>query len=209
MASIDIHICHEKYSLLHFALAPTALCSLLAPRGYRGRLLAIRSWSPRYLSEHRSLFAHFLVLKDGEICIGWVGEYVQTRDCFIKSLGEGDMVWKTKRPDFFCFSVSEPKVQVHYCYHALSVFRPSVRPSLTFHIFDFSCESAERNWTKLYRKLGLNVFYQVCVFRTDRKNKMAALASYWLKHFPLTLCNHWTVLNKIWQRARSKHPLPS
>ena len=39
--------------------------------------------------------------KDGEICIGWVGEYVQTRDCFIKSLGEGDMVWKTKRPDFF------------------------------------------------------------------------------------------------------------
>ena len=39
--------------------------------------------------------------KDGEICIGWVGEYFQTRDCFIKSLGEGDMVWKTKRPDFF------------------------------------------------------------------------------------------------------------
>ena len=139
MASIDIHICHEKYSLLHFAWAPTALCSLLTPCGYRSRLLAIRSWSPRYLSEHRSLFAHFLVLNVGfephhqrkqrwGICIGWVGEYVQTRDCFIKSLGEGDMVWKTKRPDFcFCFSVSEPKVQVHYCYHALSVFRPSVR----------------------------------------------------------------------------------
>ena len=47
----------------------------------------------------------------------------------------------------------------------------SVRPSLTFHIFDFSYESAERNWTKLYRKLGLNVFYQVCVFRTDRTKR--------------------------------------
>ena len=84
MASIDIHICHEKYSLLHFAWAPTALCSLLTPCGYRSRLLAIRSWSPRYLSEHRSLFAHFLVLNVGfephhqrkqrwGICIGWVG----------------------------------------------------------------------------------------------------------------------------------------
>ena len=37
------------------------------------------------------------------------------------------------------FSASEPKAQVHYCDHALSV----VRPSLTFHIFDFSSETAE------------------------------------------------------------------
>ena len=29
---------------------------------------------------------------------------------------------------------------------------------------------------KLDRKQDLNVLYQVCVFRTDRKNKMAALA---------------------------------
>ena len=62
----------------------------------------------------------------------------------------------------------------------LSVVRPS---SLTFRFFDFSSEITERNLTKLYRKVDLNVLYQVCVFRADRKNKMAALASDWLRHF--------------------------
>ena len=54
-------------------------------------------------------------------------------------------------------------------------------------IFDFSSETAERNSTKLDRKQDLNVLYQVCVFRADRKNKMAALASDWLRHFRLLL----------------------
>ena len=91
------------------------------------------------------------------------------------------------------FSAPEPKAQVHYCDHALSVVRrpsvrrPSVRPSLTFHIFDFSSETAERNSTKLYRKQDINLLYQVCVFRADPKNKMAALASDWLRHFRLLL----------------------
>ena len=61
------------------------------------------------------------------------------------------------------------------------------RPSLTFHIFDFSSETPERNSTKLDRKQDLNILYQVCVFRADRKNKMAALASDWLRHFRLLL----------------------
>ena len=108
-------------------------------------------------------------------------------------------------PIFFCFLVYLSRRLK--CTIVIMRCPYSVRPSLTFHIFDFSYESAERNWTKLYRKLGLNVFYQVCVFRTDQKNKMAALASDWLKHFQLILCNHWTVLNEIWQGAR--HPLPS
>ena len=81
------------------------------------------------------------------------------------------------------FSAPEPKAQVHYCDHALSV----VRPSLTFHIFDFSSKTTEQNSTKLYRKQDLNVLYQVCVFWADRKNKMAALASDWLRHFRLLL----------------------
>ena len=68
-----------------------------------------------------------------------------------------------------------------------SVRRPSVCPSLTFHIFDFSSETAERNSTKLDRKQDLNVLYKVCVFRADRKNNMAALASDWLRHFRLLL----------------------
>ena len=98
------------------------------------------------------------------------------------------------------FSAPEPKAQVHYCDHALSVVCPSVRPSsvrpssLTFHIFDFASETTEQNLTKLYRKVDLNVLYQVCVFRADRKNKMAALASDWLRHFRLLL---WNGLNGI------------
>ena len=38
---------------------------------------------------------------------------------------------------------------------------------------------------KLDRKQDLNVLYQVCVFRADRKIKMAAPASDWLRHFLL------------------------
>ena len=113
------------------------------------------------------------------------------------------------------FSAPEPKAQVHYCDHALSVVRPfvvrpSVRPSsLTFHIFDFSSETTERNLTKLYRKVDLNVLYQVCVFRANRKNKMAALASDWLRHFRLLLWNRWMEFIETWQEARSQRPLPS
>ena len=145
------------------------------------------------------------------------------------------------------FSAPEPKAQVHYCDHALSVVRPSsVRlsvvnfshfrlllwnrwtefnqtlqearsqpplPSLCFSgpigktrwppwpligwdIFDFSSETAERNSTKLDRMQDLNVLYKVCVFRADRKNKMAALASDWLRHFRLLLRNRWTEFNE-------------
>ena len=84
-----------------------------------------------------------------------------------------------------------------------------VRPSLTFHIFDFSSETAERNSAKLDRKQDRNVLYQFCVFRANQKNKMAALASDWLRHFRLLLWNRWTEFNKTWQEARSQRPLPS
>ena len=87
-----------------------------------------------------------------------------------------------------------------------SVRRPS---SLTFHIFDFSSETAERNSTKLDRKQDLNVLYKVCVFWADGKNKMAVMASDWLRHFRLLLWNRWTGLNETWQEARSQCPLPS
>ena len=65
-------------------------------------------------------------------------------------------------------------------------------PLIGWDIFYFSSETAERNSTKLDRKQDLNVLYQVCVFRADRKNKMAALASDWLRHFRLLLWNRWT-----------------
>ena len=91
-----------------------------------------------------------------------------------------------------------------------SVVRPSVvRPSLTFHIFDLSSETTEHNSTKFDRKQDLNVLYQVCVFWADRKNKMAALASDWLRHFRLLLWNRSKEFNETWQEARSQCPLPS
>ena len=47
-------------------------------------------------------------------------------------------------------------------------------PLIGRDIFDFSSETAEPNSTKLDRKQDLKALYQVCVFRADRKNKMAA-----------------------------------
>ena len=82
-------------------------------------------------------------------------------------------------------------------------------PLIGWDIFDFSSETAERNLTKLDRKQDLNVHYQVCVFRADRKNKMATLASDWLRHFQLLLWNRWTEFIETLQEARSQRPLPS
>ena len=82
-------------------------------------------------------------------------------------------------------------------------------PLIGWDIFDFSSETAGQNSTKLDRKQDLNILYQVCVFRADRKNKMAALASDWLRHFRLLLWNRWTEFNETWQEARSQRPLPS
>ena len=82
-------------------------------------------------------------------------------------------------------------------------------PLIGWDIFDFSSETAERNSMKLDGKQDLNVLYQVCVFRADRKNKMAALASDWLRHFRLLLWNRWMEFNETWQEARSQRLLPS
>ena len=82
-------------------------------------------------------------------------------------------------------------------------------PLIGRDIFDFSSETAERNSTKFDRKQDLNALYQVCVFWANPKNKMAALASDWLRHFRLLLWNRWTEFNETWQEARSQRPLPS
>ena len=82
-------------------------------------------------------------------------------------------------------------------------------PLIGWDIFDFSSETEERNSKKLDRMQDLNALYQVCVFRADRKNKIAALASDWLRHFRLLLWNCWTEFNETLQEARSQRPLPS
>ena len=87
---------------------------------------------------------------------------------------------------FFLFFLVE--AQVHYCDHALSVVRPSVRlvsVVVNFSHFRLLLKIAERNLTKLDRKQDINIPYHVCIFRVDRKNEIAALASDWLRHFRL------------------------
>ena len=69
-------------------------------------------------------------------------------------------------------------------------------PLIGWDIFDFFSETNEQNSTTLDRKQDLNVLYQVCVFRADRKNKMAALASDWLRHFRLLFWNRWTGIQR-------------
>ena len=63
-------------------------------------------------------------------------------------------------------------------------------------------------WTE-FNKSYLNDLYEVCVFRADRKNKMAALASDWPRHLRLPLWNRWTKFHDTWQEARSQRSLPS
>ena len=82
-------------------------------------------------------------------------------------------------------------------------------PLIGRDIFGFSSETAEPNSTKFDRKQDPKALYQVCVFQADRKNKMAVLASDWLRHFRLLLWNHWKEFNESWQEARSQRPLPS
>ena len=80
------------------------------------------------------------------------------------------------------------------------------RPLIGWDIFDFSSETTERNSTTLDRKQDINVLYPVCVFRADRKKKMAAPASDMLRHFRLPLWIRRTEFNKTWQEARNQRP---
>ena len=82
-------------------------------------------------------------------------------------------------------------------------------PLIGRDIFDFSSVTAEPNSIKLDRKQDLNALYKVCVFWADQKNKMAALASDWLRHFRLLPWNRWTEFSETWQEASSQCLLPS
>ena len=82
-------------------------------------------------------------------------------------------------------------------------------PLIGWDIFNFCSGTTKWNSTKLDRKQDLNALYQVYVFRADQKNKMAAVASDWLRHFRLLLWHRWTEFNETWQEPRSQRPLPS
>ena len=67
-------------------------------------------------------------------------------------------------------------------------------PLIGWDIFDFSSETPTRNSTKLDRKQDFSVPYQVWIFRVDQKNKMAVLASDWLKPLSQLAHDHFTTL---------------
>ena len=74
-------------------------------------------------------------------------------------------------------------------------------------IFHFSSENAEWNSIKLKRKQDLNVLYQVCVFRVDKKkNKMAPWP---LIGWDIFDFSSETEIDETWQEWRYQHPLPS
>ena len=68
------------------------------------------------------------------------------------------------------FSSPEPKAQVSYCHSAPSVVRPSVRPSVNFHILNFFSRTAWWILMKLGRDEVLMVPYKCCCF-SDRSAK--------------------------------------
>ena len=79
-------------------------------------------------------------------------------------------------------------------------------PLIGLDVFNFS-EKAEQNSMKLDRKQDLDVLYHVCVFRADRKTRIAVLP--WpLIGLYIIDWNHWTELNATWQGARSQCPVP-
>ena len=88
--------------------------------------------------------------------------------------------------------------------YQLCVFRANQKTNmacwvavLSWSIIDFLYlfSTAKHYSTKLDRRQDLNIFCQVCVFRTNWKTKISALASDLLRHFLLLLCNNWT---KTW-----------
>ena len=104
------------------------------------------------------------------------------------------------------FSVPEPKSQVHYCDHALSVVRPSV---VHFSHFLLLLWNRWTEFNETWQEARYRCPLPSLCFWADRKNKMAALASDWLRYFRLLLWNRWTEFNATWKETRSQSPLPS
>ena len=81
--------------------------------------------------------------------------------------------------------------------YQVRVFGPIAKPRylpwrlISGDIFDIFSENTEQNLTTLDRNQDLDVPYPVCVFRADRKKKMAALASNWLTRSTSPLNGIW------------------
>ena len=81
--------------------------------------------------------------------------------------------------------------------------RPGLWLAKTFLTFPLIPLNGIQQNLKQDRKQDLNVLYQVCVFSADRKNRMVALASDWLRHFRLLLWNRWKEFDETWLKQVS------
>ena len=110
------------------------------------------------------------------------------------------------------FSAPEPKAQVHYCDHALSVVRPSsVCLSVRRWLFTISTSPLKplnRIQQNLTRRKNSTSSTKFVFFGQIGKTRWPPWSD-WLRHFQLLLWNHWTEFNETWQEARSQRPLPS
>ena len=94
-----------------------------------------------------------------------------------------------------------------------SVVRPSVRRLSSVVNFSHFRLLLWNHWTEFnetwQEARSQRPLPSLCFSSRSEKNKMAALATDWLRHFRLLIWNRWTEFNETWQEARSQRPLPS
>ena len=91
------------------------------------------------------------------------------------------------------------------------VFSGGSEKQYWYDTFDSSYKITQWNSMKLDQEEYLNVLYQDCVFRVDRKkkqNKVVNPASDVLRYFRLVKINRLTDFNDTWNEERSQRPLP-
>ena len=139
-------------------------------------------------------------------------------------------IWKTRWPpwpligwdifDFFSEKAEQnstklDKKQDLNIFYQVCVFsgrleKQDGRPGLWLaEAFSTSLKRLNRIQLNLTRSKISTSSTEFVFFRAYWKNKMAALASDWMRHFWLLLWNRWMEFNETWQEARSQHPLPS
>ena len=131
-------------------------------------------------------------LQNNQECLptGLASDWLRHFGILWNRLTEFNETWQEARSQHplpsFCFSGRSEKQDDRPDLWLVETFSTSLKP----------LNGIQRNLTG--SKI-LNILYKVCVFRADRKNKMAALISDWLRHFRLLHWNLWTEFNETWQ----------
>ena len=93
--------------------------------------------------------------------------------------------------------------------HTLFVVRRPSTVVVNSFIFSISSLNYWTEFNETWHKVSYYYPLPNFCFLADRKNKIAALASDWMRHLRLFLLNRWTEFNETWQEGRPQRPLPS